>query len=114
MENREKEKFTTISLQAVKIMLGYSGKGFRSVLRWCFNKNITVFGDGRRKRILESDWETTQQIDLIRSIKLSFPRTWTKELKKRGIQLIQNIDDSTDYKAQSSAAINLLNNWDNE
>lgn len=114
MEKGKKDKFKTISLQKVKEMLGYSGKGFRSVIRWCTKKKITVFGDGRRRRILESEWIATQQKDLIRSIKLAYPSTWIKELKRRGIQLIHPVEHHNQYKAQSSEAIKLLKDWDNE
>jgi hypothetical protein len=111
---KKKEKFKTISLQEVKGMLGYSGKGFRSVIRWCLKKKITVFGDGQRRRILESDWISTQQRDLVRSIKLNFPTTWMNELKKRGIHLINNTSANNIYEAKSIQAINLLKNWDDE
>ena len=116
MEQREKKKeeFKTISLQKVKEMLGYTGKGFRSVIRWCTKKKITVFGDGRRRRILESDWIKTQQKDLIRSIKLTYPSTWMKELKRRGIRLIVTPEAPNQYQAQSAEAIKLLNDWDDE
>lgn len=109
-----REKFKTISLREVKEMLGYTGKGFRSVLRWCFKKKITVFGDGQRKRILESDWISTQQKDLVQSIKLNFPTTWMNELKKRGIQFISSTNSGNLYKAKSRQAINLLKSWDDE
>lgn len=115
MEGREKkvEKFKTVSLQEVKSMLGYSGKGFRSVLRWCLQKNISVFGDGRRRRILESEWISTQQKDLVHAIKLAHPYSWMDELKRRGIQIIYPTDNSH-YTAQSSEAQKLLKNWDDE
>ncbi len=109
-----KEKFRTISLQEVKAMLGYSGKGFRSVLRWCGKKKITVFGDGRRRRILESDWVSTQQKDLVRSIKLNFPTTWMNELKRRRIQLILPLDNSNVYQAQSTHAQKISKEWNDE
>jgi hypothetical protein len=108
---KKKEKFKTISLQEVKGMLGYSGKGFRSVIRWCLKKKITVFGDGQRRRILESDWISTQQRDLVRSIKLNFPNTWMNELKRRRIQLILPFDNSNDYKAQSTHAQKISKEW---
>ena len=116
MEKREKKEmeFKTISLQKVKKMLGYTGKGFRSVIRWCTKKKITVFGDGRRRRILESDWIKTQQKDFIHSIKLAYPSTWMKELKRRGIQLIAPAKTPNQYQAQSSEAIKLLKEWDDE
>jgi len=109
-----KDEFKTISLLQVKDMLGYTGKGFRSVIRWCVKKKITVFGDGRRKRILESEWIKTQQKDLIHSIKLSYPYSWIKELKRRGIQLKYSIENPDKYQAKSIEAIKLLKNWDDE
>lgn len=110
---KNKEKFNTMSLQKVKAMLGFEGKGFRSVLRWCLKKNISVFGDGRRRRILESEWISTQQKDLVHAIKLAHPNSWMDELKRRGIQIIYPTDNSH-YAAQSSEAQKLLKNWDDE
>jgi hypothetical protein len=110
---KNKEKFNTMSLQKVKAMLGFEGKGFRSVLRWCLKKEISVFGDGRRKRILESEWISTQQKDLVHAIKLAHPSTWVEELKRRGIQMIYPTENSH-YSAQSSEAIKILKNWDDE
>jgi len=112
--NKNKEKFKTISLLNVKEMLGYSGKGFRSVIRWCLTKKITVFGNGRRRRILESEWISTQQKDLVHAIKLSYPNSWTKELMKRGIQLVSSTNSTNQYQAKSSDAIELLKGWDDE
>ncbi len=113
-EKQKKEEFKTISLSKVKEMLGYTGKGFRSVIRWCTKKQITVFGEGRRRRILQSEWIATQQKDLIRSIKLAYPTTWMKELKRRGIKLIVPSDQLNQYQAQSPEAKKLLKDWDNE
>lgn len=111
---KKKEKFKTISLQEVKKMLGYTGKGFRSVIRWCRKKKINVFGEGRTRRILETDWIETQQKDLIRSIKLQFPSTWAEELKKRGIKLITIISKVNTYQSKSDNAQQLLKDWDDE
>jgi hypothetical protein len=77
------------------------------------NKKITVFGNGRRRRILESEWISTQQKDLVHAIKLAHPSSWMEELKRRGIKIIYPTD-SSHYSAQSSEAIKLLNNWDDE
>lgn len=114
MEKEKKEKFKTISLQEVKSMLGFTGKGFRSVLRWCQKKKINVFGDGRRRRILETDWISTQQKDLIKAIKHQFPSTWVEELKKRGIKLKDLTSKIQTYQSQSDNALQLLKDWDNE
>lgn len=113
-EKSRKEKFKTISLQDVKAMLGFTGKGFRSVLRWCLKKRINVFGDGRRRRILETDWIETQQKDLIRAIKHQFPTTWSEELKKRGIKLKDLTTKVQAYQSQSNNAAQLLKDWDDE
>lgn len=113
MELKEKsgEQYNTMSLQKVKEMLNFKGKGFRSVLRWCNKKGITVFGSGRRKRILENDWKQVQRNELASAIKLQYPNNWVKELKKRGLKVIDLSVVKTTYQARSKDAQKLLKDW---
>ena len=110
MEKIDREKFRTIPLLEVKKMLGYTGKGFRNVIRWCQKKKVQVLGEGRRRRILETEWIYIQKLDLINSIKLKFPDSWKQVCLKRGIKIFEHTENKG-YKAKGNHANNLLKKW---
>lgn len=107
MKNEKKrENYRTISLIEVKRMLGFTGKGFRSVLGWCNEHKILVFGDGRRKRILETDWINTQLKALKKAASSTTPFIREK-LKEKGVVNIPKV--TRKYKPKSNASRDFLN-----
>ena len=67
MKEKKNEMFNTMHLNEVKKMLGVKGEGFRTVIAWCKKNKIIVFGQGKMKRILESDWINIQKIALVKA-----------------------------------------------
>jgi hypothetical protein len=104
VENSD-EDFSTIHLGEVKKMLGYSGRGYRSVLVWCAQNHITVIGINRRQRILRSDWIRVNKEEITKTLKRDFPNQWQEVLKQKGIEEVEN---STSYVPKSRLSENFL------
>lgn len=80
------EVFNTIHLNDVKRMLGITSKGFRTVIDWCKKKKIIVFGQGKMKRILRTDWIACQKEALVQAVILESPN-YKQALADKGIEL---------------------------
>jgi hypothetical protein len=104
LDNSE-EDFSTIHLDEVKKMLGYSGRGYRSVLVWCQKKHVTVIGLNRRRRILRSEWVRVNKEEITKTIKREFPNNWQKIIKQK---VIEELENSTIYIPKSQLSENFL------
>jgi len=116
MKEEKEELYKTIHLNEVKRMLGFVGKGYRAVLTWCKKHKLEVIGEGKRRRILESDWIRSQQSALVKSLQRSHPKSWKQILASRGIQWQTTIRKSENrkYEPQSDLAKNFLKGGNNE
>jgi len=110
MEKKAIENYRTIPLSRVKEMLGFEGKGFRTVIKWCKSKDIVIIGKGKRQRILESDWKAIQELAYVQAVKHK-RQDWKYLLMAKGIKLTKlqaDISINGVYHEKSQAAKNFL------
>lgn len=81
---KKREIYKTIPLNEVKKMLGFIGKGYRTVAKWCKINCVIIFGEGQQKRILESDWIRVQVEALKKAARYSEP-ILKKKLTEKGL-----------------------------
>lgn len=106
ISENSKEDFSTIHLDEVKKMLGYSGRGYRSVIVWCKKNQVTVLGINRRQRILRSDWIRVNSAAIIKTLKREFPEKWQSILQQKGINDMNSLTAA--YVPKSRLSENFL------